>query len=242
MIKFISLKILKYFDFYYQTKLFNFLKKKNFKDFDTFFDVGAHEGESIILFSKNFNIKKIFSFEPSPINFKKLLNNKESIHNRFKNLEIHLENFALGSENKELSMNQLSETSSSTINNIDQNSKYFKKKNTFLNLVKKTNSIKKIDIKQIKLSDYLEQKKIFKIDFLKIDTEGYELNVLIGLGRYLQNVNLIMFEHHYHDMLIKNYSFSKIHDLLKRNNFTQIYKYKMPFRKTFEYVYKKNNK
>ena len=61
MIKFISLKILKYFDFYYQTKLFNFLKK-NFKDFDIFFDVGAHEGESIILFSKNFNIKKIFSF------------------------------------------------------------------------------------------------------------------------------------------------------------------------------------
>ena len=169
MIKFISLKILKYFDFYYQTKLFNFLKKNNFKDFDTFFDIGAHEGESIILFSKNFNIKKIFSFEPSPINFKKLLNNKESIRNRFKNLEIHLENFALGSENKELSMNQLSETSSSTINNIDQNSKYFKKKNTFLNLVKKTNSIKKIDIKQIKLSDYLEQKKIFKIDFfLKI--------------------------------------------------------------------------
>ena len=242
MIKFISLKVLKYFDFYYQTKLFNFLKKNNFKDFDTFFDIGAHEGESIILFSKNFNIKKIFSFEPSPINFEKLFNNKESIHNRFKDLEIHLENFALGSENKELSMNQLSETSSSTINNIDQNSKYFKKKNTFLNLVKKTNSIKKIDIKQIKLSDYLEQKKIFKIDFLKIDTEGYELNVLIGLGKYLQNVNLIMFEHHYHDMLIKNYSFSEIHDLLKRNNFTQIYKYKMPFRKTFEYVYKKNNK
>ena len=36
MIKFISLKILKYFDFYYQTKLFNFLKKNNFKDFDIF--------------------------------------------------------------------------------------------------------------------------------------------------------------------------------------------------------------
>ena len=240
MIKYISLKILKYFDYYYQIKLFNFLKKNNFKDFEIFFDIGAHEGESIILFSKNFNIKKIFSFEPSPINFKKLSQNKRFIQNKFQNLEINLENYALGSEKKKLLMNQLSETSSSTINNIDQNSKYFKKKNTFLNLKKKNeNFIKEVEIKQITLFDYIEQKKIPKIDFLKIDTEGYEFNVLVGMGKYLKNVNLIMFEHHYHDMLVKNYSFSDIHDLLKKNNFNQIFKYKMPFRKTFEYVYKK---
>ncbi len=240
MIKYISLKILKYFDYYYQIKLFNFLKKNNFKDFEIFFDIGAHEGESIILFSKNFNIKKIFSFEPSPVNFKKLSQNKRFIQNKFKNLEINLENYALGSEKKKLLMNQLSETSSSTINNIDQNSKYFKKKNTFLNLKKKNkNFIKEVEIKQITLFDYIEQKKIPKIDFLKIDTEGYEFNVLFGMGKYLKNVNLIMFEHHYHDMLVKNYSFSDIHDLLKKNNFNQIFKYKMPFRKTFEYVYKK---
>ena len=240
MIKYISLKILKYFDYYYQIKLFNFLKKNNFKDFEIFFDIGAHEGESIILFSKNFNIKKIFSFEPSPVNFKKLSQNKRFIQNKFQNLEINLENYALGSEKKKLLMNQLSETSSSTINNIDQNSKYFKKKNTFLNLKKKNkNFIKEVEIKQITLFDYIEQKKIPKIDFLKIDTEGYEFNVLVGIGKYLKNVNLIMFEHHYHDMLVKDYSFSDIHDLLKKNNFNQIFKYKMPFRKTFEYVYKK---
>ena len=241
MIKYISLKILKYFDYYYQIKLFNFLKKNNFKDFEIFFDIGAHEGESIILFSKNFNIKRIFSFEPSPVNFKKLSQNKRFIQNKFQDLEINLENYALGSEKKKLLMKQLSETSSSTINNIDQNSKYFKKKNTFLNLKKNENFIEEVEINQITLSDYLEQKKILKIDFLKIDTEGYEFNVLVGMGKYLQNVNLIMFEHHYHDMLIKDYSFSDIHDLLKKNNFNQIYKYKMPFRKTFEYVYKKTN-
>ena len=72
MIKYISLKILKFCDLYYQLKLFKFLKKNNFKNFDTFFDIGAHKGESIILFSKNFNIKKIYSFEPSPINYREL--------------------------------------------------------------------------------------------------------------------------------------------------------------------------
>ena len=46
-----------------------------------------------------------------------------------------------------------------------------------------------------------------------------------------------MFEHHYHNMLIKNYKFRDIHQLLKKNNFKQIYKYKMAFRKTFEYIY-----
>ena len=241
MIKYFSLKILKYFDLYYQLKLFSFLKKKNYQNFDVFFDVGAHQGESIILFSKNFNIKKIFSFEPSPINFKKLLQNKKSIQSRFKDLEINLENHALGRDKKKLIIKQLSESSSSTINEIDQNSRYFKKKNFFLNLVKNKFFMKKIEIDLIKLSDYLEQKKILKIDFLKIDTEGYEFNVLLGMGKHLKNVSLIMFEHHYHDMLIKDYSFSNIHDLLKKNHFEQIYKYKMPFRKTFEYVYKKTH-
>ena len=83
------------------------------------------------------------------------------------------------------------------------------------------------------------EKEIPKIDFLKIDTEGYEYNVLLGLGEYLQKTSLIMFEHHYDDMIIKDYSFGDMSELLKKNNFKQIYKYKMPFRKTFEYVYKR---
>ena len=209
------------------------------KSFNIFFDVGAHEGESIILFSKNFNIKRIFSFEPSPINFENLLKNKEIIQAKFKNLDITLENYALGSERKKLFIKQLPESSSSTINKIDENSKYFKRKNFFLNLLKTKNLNQEIEISQIRLSDYMEENKILKIDFLKIDTEGYELNVLLGLGEYLQKVSLVMFEHHYHDMLVKNYSFGDIHNLLKKNHFQQIYKYKMPFRKTFEYVYKK---
>ena len=131
MIKYFSLKILKFFDLYFQYKLFNFLKKNDYQKFNIFFDIGAHEGESIILFSKNFQIKKIYSFEPSPFNFKRLTDNKKSIQSRFKNLEIYLENYALGSEKKKIVMKQLSESSSSTINQINQSSKYFKKKKFF---------------------------------------------------------------------------------------------------------------
>ena len=61
--------------------------------------------------------------------------------------------------------------------------------------------------------------------------------MLKGLGDQFEKVSMIMFEHHYHNMIIKNYKFNDINNLLLRNNFKQIYKSKMPFRKTFEYIY-----
>jgi methyltransferase, FkbM family len=239
MIKYLTIKILKYFDLYYQLKLFKFLKSQNYNTFYIFFDIGAHMGESIILFSKNFKINKIYSFEASPLNFAKLQKNKSKIQSNFKDLEINLENYAIGNDQNKVVMKQLNESSSSTIKGINQQSKYFKKKFFFLNFIKKKKFFHNLEVNQIKLSDYMEKKKILKVDFLKIDTEGYEFNVLLGLGKYLQKVSLIMFEHHYDDMIKKDYSFGDIHDLLKKNNFEQIYKYKMPFRKTFEYIYKK---
>ena len=49
-----------------------------------------------------------------------------------------------------------------------------------------------------------------------------------------------MFEHHYHNMLIKKYKFSDIHELLIKNNFKQIFKNKMPFRKHLNIFMKEN--
>jgi hypothetical protein len=39
-------------------------------------------------------------------------------------------------------------------------------------------------------------------------------------------------------MLKKGYTFSDIHNFLKKNDFEKILKSKMYFRKTFEYIYK----
>ena len=92
----IFLYILKLFDYFHQKKIFNFLKKKKLKNINIFLDVGAHEGESIEIFVKNFTINKIYSFEPSPINFLKLKNKVNFFSKRFKDLEIYIENFGLG--------------------------------------------------------------------------------------------------------------------------------------------------
>ncbi len=98
-----------------------------------------------------------------------------------------------------------------------------------------------INIKTIKLANFIDKNKIDKIDLLKIDTEGYEFNVIRGLEENISKIKLIHLEHHFDDMIIKNYKLSDIHNYLKINNFTKIFKIKMKFRKSFEYIYKNNN-
>tara|TARA_B100001094_G_scaffold64450_1_gene60471 strand:+ start:2549 stop:3211 length:663 start_codon:yes stop_codon:yes gene_type:complete len=44
-------------------------------------------------------------------------------------------------------------------------------------------------------SDYLTQNKISNVDFIKIDTEGHELQILQGFGNYLKNTKIIQFEY-----------------------------------------------
>ena len=87
----------------------------------------------------------------------------------------------------------------------------------------------------------MEQENIDKIDFMKIDTEGFEYNILLGLEENIKKVEFILFEHHYDNMIIKNYNFSDIHKLLSNNGFQKIFKTKMPFRKSFDYIYENKN-
>ena len=237
MLKYCTLKLLAIFDLFHQIKIFKFLKKNNLINFEIFFDVGAHRGESINLFSKNLNINKIYSFESSPINYEILKNNLPNLKKKFKTQSINIENITLGSENKKGLLKQIDESSSSTLNDINIKSKYFKRKQSLVYSSKKKNFFNEIKVKISTLEDYMDQNNISTVHFMKIDTEGYEYERLKGLGKKFNKVRLIMFEHHYHDMLKKGYTFSNIHKLLSDNEFVNIFKSKMPFRKTFEYIY-----
>ena len=239
MIQKIILWGLSLFDYSYQKKWIKFLKENKYNNFKLLIDIGAHKGESIKLFSKNFIIKKIISFEASPINFeylkKKIKDNKQG----YNNTEIVLENIALGAEDKIIEFNQFNESSSSTIKEIDKESKYYKRKFRLINFLNNKETYQKIKIKISKLKEYIEKNNIKKIDFMKIDTEGYEFEILLGLENKIKLVDIIMFEHHYDNMIKKGYTFEDINKLLIKNNFNQIYKSRMPFRKTFEYIYKR---
>ena len=241
MIKRLVLLFLSFFDYFYQKKIIKFLKKNSLSEINLIFDVGAHKGESINLFLKNMKVKNIVSFEASPLNFKYLENNKKNLEKKFPNTKIIIENLALSSDGRVVTFKQFNESSSSTINNINQESRYFKRKFNLLNLRNKKKIYESFKLKTETLDNYIYQNNFNRISFLKIDTEGYEYEILIGLKKRIKSVDTIMFEHHYDNMIIKEYTFSDINYLLKKNDFNQVFKSRMPFRKSFEYIYRRND-
>jgi len=234
MMNFFSKIILNFFDFFHKKKILKELKKNRTRDkFEVVLDVGAHEGESLKLFLENFEIENIYSFEPSVESFKKLTKNYEKLKKKYFNTNFHIENFAVGSINRNIELNYLKETSSSTLRNLNFESKYFKKKERFFGKL----IDKKSSVKEINFEEYLIKNKINSVDLLKIDTEGYELEVIKGLNNSLAKVSMIIFEHHYDNMIKKGYTFTDINKLLRSKKFKLVFKAKMPFRKTFEYIY-----
>ena len=221
-------------DLNHKKKITKFLKIIFKKQQLNVIDVGAHKGETINLFSKNLNLKTIICYEASQKNFKHL----ELIQKKKLNFEIKIYNKALGSIEKEMDFFQTSESSSSTFCKIDFNSKYFKRKKKILDFFNKENYI--LDKQKIKLCTLENEFNKFyynKIDILKIDTEGFEFDVIKGAKDHIKKIKYIYFEHHFDSMIIKNYKFSQINEYLIQHNFRQLFKIKMPFRKTFEYIY-----
>ena len=223
---------LNFLDYFQQKKIIKLVNGKFTKSL-VVVDVGAHHGETIKLLSNNLRLKKIYSIEASPENFKIL---KKKFQKKKKD-GIKIYNFGLGDKISQNFINQTVESSSSTINQINHNSDYLKKKLKILNIKNNKKFYQKIPIKIYTLDHFIKKNNINIIDLLKIDTEGYEYNILKGASKYFHLIHLIYFEHHYDDMIVKNYKFSDIHDLLKKKRFKMIKKSKMLFRKSFEYVY-----
>jgi len=233
--------LFKIIDFFYQKKKYAFLKKKILKDINIFIDVGAHHGDTINEFLEIFTIKKIYAFEPSKENFTKLKIKVAEIE-KSKSVKIEISPFGLGEKNYILPLNEIVDGVSNTFNNLNVNSKYFRKKKFITTLFGIKKFIKnKVPTRIIRLKEFMEQENIDKIDFMKIDTEGFEYNILLGLEENIKKVEFILFEHHYDNMIIKNYNFSDIHKLLSNNGFQKIFKTKMPFRKSFDYIYENKN-
>lgn len=131
------------------------------------FDVGCHDDSVFICFSG-----EVHYFDPVNEfieNFKRKKNsNKTSFFN----------NFGLGEENKQLY--------------------YFPRYESFydrINSCKISDDNNKVLLHIKKGKDYVVNNNIKNIDFLKIDTEGYELNVLEGFEDFLENIKIIQFEY-----------------------------------------------
>ena len=201
---------------YHQKKIIKFLKNKNIK---LLIDVGAHKGEFINCGLQIKSIEKIIAFEPQKKIFELL--KKKFIHNN----KVNLNNTALDIENskKKIKTNKLSSTS--TLNEINRNSLYYKFK-SFL-LYEKDAIISEYEIKTISFDNFFKSINLDPNTLLKIDTEGYEFNVLQGAREKIENVKYVLIENQFSKMY-KNVDFEQCHNFLKEKNFILLKKFKFP--------------
>jgi|TARA_B100000795_G_scaffold44415_1_gene29144 FkbM family methyltransferase len=74
----------------------------------------------------------------------------------------------------------------------------------------------------IRLDEYMSSSKIEKVNLLKIDTQGFEPEVLAGLGKRLEDVDVVVTELMFYDYYSRSLSFSDIEKYLIPSGF-QLY-------------------
>lgn len=193
------------------------------------FDVGSHNGESIDFLKSLYSDSKFYGFEPQKDCFKIL--KKKYLNSR----KIKILNYALGKKKEEKKMwkNVLSTTS--TLSNLNNNSKHFKTKSLILGNTK-AGFYTKEKVKINTLFFFFKKFKLNELDIVKIDTEGYEIKVLLGLNKIANKIKVIIIEHNFTDYY-KDYNLSAIKKFLKKNSFKNIENLKFPFMKYTDSIY-----
>ena len=198
----------------------------------TILDIGANKGQSIKFFSKIFDKPTIYAFEPSPRTFGSLKKFVEKLNG----LQISIYQIGIGEKEQTINFYEsiLSETSTFAVPN--QDSDYLKRKNRILFQNSET-AFTSIPTRMTTVDTFLSENKLERIDVLKIDVEGFELEVIRGAQHALRDgkVKIVQFERHADDMREDTYPL--IHDLLHSFGFVKSAEIKHPIGNFFEVLY-----
>lgn len=180
----------------YYNKFYN-PKDFEIKENDIVFDIGANNGFFSFYTAQKAAKGIVYAFEPVPYLVEKI--KKTILINNFKNIKI--ENLAIGKGNEK---------------------KYFyisKEHNGCHSLYKRNNKSEKIEIFTNTLEKYCTNKNIIKIDFLKLDCEGAEYEIITreNINFIKDKIKLISME--YHDN-INYHKHNEIIKILEEANFS----------------------
>ena len=182
--------------------LSNFLKEFS-EEINGIIHVGAHSGQEVEEYNQYKN--KVILFEPQKDIFNELIQNV----NKYEN--IYCYNFGLGSknENKTIYRSEGNKGMSSSVLSPE------------LHLLVQPNiSFENTEEIKIKRFDSLN---IETLNFLTLDVQGFELEVLKGFGKELENVEFIFTEINTKFLYKDNALVADIDKYLKNYNFIRVY-------------------
>ena len=197
-------KVMNYDDIY---------RSKILSDKPTIIDVGANKGQSIDRFCKIFKLPEIFAFEPNPEVFKVALDK----YKNFKNIRFN--NQGIAKNDCIIPLNVTINTGNSSFHGLRKDSEWMKIRSKQFNTTPDNYITETVEVKCTSLDKYCELNKIENIDILKIDTQGYEDEVLSGATHLIKNkkIKFIEVEIMFDEVYTKTMSFFDIEDKLMNN-------------------------
>ena len=199
-------------------------------DIDKIIDVGAHKGEFLEKMLKIEKVNSFYAFEPQ----KDIFN---SLSKKFsKNNKITLLNYAVDKEitNKRLQINKLSMTSS--LAEVNEESFYHKLKNFLTG--SKSNFIDEYEVQTNTVDNVFKDVSLRKT-LLKIDVEGFEMNVIKGSQMKLKEIPYIIMENQFGNHY-KNNNFNEIKNMLLKYDFVVSKKFIFPTMHYQDVLFKKS--
>ncbi len=157
-------------------ELLNHYLEKYEKDINSLAHVGAHLGQEVEYYQL-FELDYIYLFEPLEDIFLKLYKSNK----KYKNIEFF--NFALGSKNFTTDFNISKENEGQSSSVLEPHLHLRDKKE-----ISFETSIKKVSVKRF------DSLNLEPTDFINIDAQGYELEVLKGFGEMLNKTKAICCE------------------------------------------------
>ena len=170
------------------------LNKINFDIKDIVIDCGANYGDLMIEIKNHINVENYIAIEPNPYDFKVLiLNYGNSI----------LINKALGKSNNTLPFYLSTEQADSS-------------------LVKPKFFTKKIEVPVVTLENLINELNINKVKLLKVEAEGYEPEILEGIGSSLKKIQYVAVDGGYERGENSEQTFTIVSNFLVKNGFNML--------------------
>ncbi|MCD6011920.1 MAG: FkbM family methyltransferase [Flavipsychrobacter sp.] len=139
----------------------NSILSKYIKPNDVVIEAGANIGSETLLIARMLKQGRVYAFEPNPYTFDRLKINASI--NELENISTY--DYALGESDTTIQFNIYPKN----FCNSGMSSKYMETSNT-----------RKIDVTQKKLDTFLKENNINKVDFIKMDIQGAEMDMIAG--------------------------------------------------------------